>query len=740
MRFRKIAAGFAAIALTCTCLPVLSSAETLYNGSTVAAEGGYLFHSTYEDGVDGWAARGNPGVDVTVNSAYSGAQSLAVTGRNESWEGAMLTLGSDFVSGKSYSFSAMVMYSSGEAEEDISLTIQYRDTTDEEMYYLQVASKAVKKNQWTQLANTSFAIPATASEVAVYVETPTNLIDFYVDEVIGAADGTVIDAKPLLIGNNQRGDVNNDGYFDVIDSCMAKSGLMYGFTDSAEKRRADVDGDKEVTAADIKILSDFILGNIDKLPEVVSTVDTEKMEKIFSSIKLASSYKGANDNNPLYTQRFGADPGVMVYDGRVYVYTTNDVLEYGSNGSVVENTYAKINKINCISSADLVNWTDHGAIPVAGSSGYSKWGNNSWAPTACHKKINGKEKFFLYFANGGNGIGVLTADTPYGPWTDPIGRALISRSTPNCSNVDWLFDPAVLVDDDGTGYLYFGGGVPSGKQANPGTGRVAKLGADMTSVSGTPQALNAPYLFEDSCINKIGNTYYYSYCSNWDTAGNNMGITSGAIEYCTSSSPMGPFTYKGEIFKNIGNFFGTYGNNHHTLIEFKGQYYLFYHSQAVQQAMKLSGNYRSPQIDKVTVSNGTIGTIKGTMSGVPAVDTLNPYETVQAETMAIQAGINVREVGNTVVTEINAGDWIGLKNVAFTNGASNITVKVSSKKDCAIKICTGSASGKVVGYVDIPSTGGSFTEITAPVDGLSGTQSLFFVFSDTMEFDSWSFS
>ena len=57
----------------------------------------------------------------------------------------------------------------------------------------------------------------------------------------------------------------------------------------------------------------------------------------------------------------------------------------------------------------------------------------SWAPAAAHKTINGKDKFFLYFANGGGGIGVLTADSPIGPWTDPLGKALGYRQyTWNC--------------------------------------------------------------------------------------------------------------------------------------------------------------------------------------------------------------------------------------------------------------------------------------------------------------------
>lgn len=88
----------------------------------------------------------------------------------------------------------------------------------------------------------------------------------------------------------------------------------------------------------------------------------------------------------------------------------------------------------------------------------------------------------------------------------------------------------------------------------PGTSRVVKLGEDMISLAGTPVTIEAPYLFEDSGINKIGDTYYYTYCSNWNTSGNSYGMTSGAIEYMTASNPLGPYTYGGELFPNQGSF------------------------------------------------------------------------------------------------------------------------------------------------------------------------------------------
>ena len=171
-------------------------------------------------------------------------------------------------------------------------------------------------------------------------------------------------------------------------------------------------------------------------------------ESDFNGISLTKGFKDIKNHNPCLTQKFTADPGLLEYNGRIYVYGTND--GYFQQSAPAKNEYGRINTINVMSSADLVNWSDHGSINVAGSNGIAKWASNSWAPTAAHKTINGKEKFFVYFANNASGIEVLTADSPTGPWSDPLGRALISRSTPNC-NVEWLFDPAVLVDENGNG-------------------------------------------------------------------------------------------------------------------------------------------------------------------------------------------------------------------------------------------------------------------------------------------------
>jgi arabinoxylan arabinofuranohydrolase len=302
-----------------------------------------------------------------------------------------------------------------------------------------------------------------------------------------------------------------------------------------------------------------------------------------------------------------------------------------------------------------------------------------------------------------------------------------------------MFDPAVLVDDDGTGYLYFGGGVPEGQSANPKTARVVKLGDDMISLAGTPQEIDAPYLFEDSGINKINGKYYYSYCTNWSTSGNSYGFNNAEIAYMVSDSPMGPFTYSGIVLENPGALGGG-GNNHHCMCTLNGKLYIFYHARSVEDKMGIHLNYRSPMVNEVTVSADGSISAKPTMAGVAQTVALNPYEKIQAETIYRQGGINVSGLGDTVVTDIQKGDWISVAGADFSKGASKVTVRVSSSTGGAIKVCTGDENGSAVGYIDVPATGGAFTEVTASVSGLSGTKDVYLIFSDEMEIDYWYFS
>ncbi len=453
-------------------------------------------------------------------------------------------------------------------------------------------------------------------------------------------------------------------------------------------------------------------------------------------------------SNPLVTQEYGADPYALVYNDRVYVYMTADAPQYDSNGNLQENGYGYINTLRVISSSDMVNWTDHGEIKVAGKDGAAKWATNSWAPAIAHKVVDGKDKFFVYFANNGSGIGVIEGDSPIGPWRDPVGHALLNQQTPGCSGVVWCFDPAVLVDDDGTGYIYFGGGVPSGKQNNPKTARVAKLGDDMISIVGEAKEIDAPCMFEDSGIFKYNGKYYYSYCSNF-TGPHKEGYPGmGNIAYMVSDNPMGPFTYAGEIFDNPGVWFNTQGNDHHATFIFRDKSYFIYHAQTVAKEKNEQKGYRSTHIDTIEMTpKGNIKPVKGTYEGISQIETVDPFQTIEAETIAWNKGIKVKNIDDfhMELSSIDNGDWTSVADVDFgRKGAEKITARVKSAKGGNIEVRLDSPSGSLVGTIKVPAGTKEYEDITADVTPVAGERNVFFVYTgegeDIMNVDSYVFT
>lgn len=454
------------------------------------------------------------------------------------------------------------------------------------------------------------------------------------------------------------------------------------------------------------------------------------------------------EHNPVMVQRFGADPWALVYDGRVYLYMTGDDPQFDGEGKPLPNTYGNINTLNIISSSDLVNWVDHGAIPAAGKDGAAKWASNSWAPAAAWKKINGKDRFFLYFADSGRGIGVLCADSPLGPFYDPIGKPLISRSTPSCASVTWLFDPAVMVDTDGTGYIYFGGGVPEGKQAAPGTARAAKLGEDMISLAGDPVIIDAPYLFEDSGIHKVGDTYYYSYCTNFQVPQDQaraLGFTNGEICYMTSKNPLGPFVFGGMFLKNPGHFFSVGGNNHHCVFQFEDKWYVAYHAQALEKKMGWSAGYRSTYINRLNLAaDGSPQYVLADSWGVKQVRPFSMRGRIQAETACTLAGVTtLSDAGaenGMIIRSALPGGMIAIAQADFSEGISSLSLRFRSEKAVKLFIRSDRMNASDAAEISLfPAE--TWQEITVPLAlPLADVHDLFFVFDEAgAEVDWWQF-
>ena len=433
----------------------------------------------------------------------------------------------------------------------------------------------------------------------------------------------------------------------------------------------------------------------------------------------------AHARNALVRQIFTADPNAVVYGDRIYVYTSHD-----ADGQM---DYDMID-YHAYSSDDLVNWQDHG-VQIAASS--LPWAPNLYAPGACEKD----GQYYLYIPNSGSGIGVAVSDDPGGPFVDPLGHALVTSSTPGVSDVDWLFDPACFVDDDGQGYLYFGGG-PEDTGDNA---RVMRLGDDMISLKdSSATTISAPAFFEASFMHKHGSVYYFSYSTNF------VGHAA-YLDYMTSDNPMTGFDHQGTILTNGDINMGN--NNHGSIVDFGGKSYLFYHNRKLEKELGGDNNYqRSIAVQELTYQGDAITQMDMSLEDttVPQIKCLDGFSEVEAERMAAQSGLEVDgdgEVGVRLV-DIAAGDWVGYSQVDFREGASSIVLSVAAAAaggtiDVRIDGCDDftSVPGSSLGTCNVTSTGSADTvaELSCPLTSASGPHDLCFVFGGTAPFELDSF-
>lgn len=159
--------------------------------------------------------------------------------------------------------------------------------------------------------------------------------------------------------------------------------------------------------------------------------------KFLSLITILGFFQISFGQNPIIQTKFTADPAPMVYKDTVFLYTSHD--EDDAFGFKMKNWLL-------YTSTDVVNWTDHGIVASLKDFKWTDPENGAWAPQVIER--NGK--FYMYCPMPGQrGIGVLMADSPYGPFKDPIGKPLVKNALDD-------IDPTVLIDDDGQAYLYWG--------------------------------------------------------------------------------------------------------------------------------------------------------------------------------------------------------------------------------------------------------------------------------------------
>ena len=449
------------------------------------------------------------------------------------------------------------------------------------------------------------------------------------------------------------------------------------------------------------------------------------MKKITTSlITLAAATSIGIAQNPIIQTCYTADPAPMVYNDRVYLYTSHDEDD---------STWFTMNEWKLYSTGDMVNWTDHGA-PLSYKT--FEWATgDAWAAQC----IERNEKFYMYVPvmsreTGRAAIGVAVADSPYGPFYDPLGKPLVQ--------MEWGdIDPSVFIDDDGQAYLYWG---------NPNCNYV-KLNENMISCKGdiTRIPLTAESfgkrdsdkqratLYEEApWLYKRKDIYYLFWAG---------GPIPEHLGYSIGESPEGPWKYGGVLMPPEGRSF----TNHPGVIDFKGKTYLFYHNGALSGG---GGFTRSVCVKELRFNeDGSIPEHKMTEGISKGLTNLNPYTKNEGETIAWSEGmksIRNKEVG-VFVKATKDKSFTKVRGVDFKQtGATKFTARVGTiHNNITMEIRTDSVDGQLLGTIKIPRTGGSnrWALETIDIHDIKNVHDLYFVFRGNAEgelayFDYWMFS
>jgi beta-xylosidase len=276
-----------------------------------------------------------------------------------------------------------------------------------------------------------------------------------------------------------------------------------------------------------------------------------------------------------------ADPELHLFDGRYYIYPT------------YSDAYEKQTFFEAFSSLDLTDWVSEGRILDFAD---VPWSTNraAWAPSAIEKS----GRYYFYFSAGdGAGIGVAVADKPAGPFSDALGRPLISDYHHGAQPID----AHAFTDDDGQSYLYYGGW----KHAV-----VVRLGGDMISTVGEFHEITPEHYVEGPFMLKRGGKYVFM----WSEGG--WGDSSYAVAYGIGDSPFGPFPRRGRVLTG-DNVVGK-GAGHHSVLQIPGteEYYICYHRRPIEEDHP---NHRVTCIDRMYFDEeGGIVPVVITREGVPA--------------------------------------------------------------------------------------------------------------------------
>lgn len=429
--------------------------------------------------------------------------------------------------------------------------------------------------------------------------------------------------------------------------------------------------------------------------------------------------------NPIVTTSFTPDPAPFVFGDKLYMFTGHDEDDA---------TYFKMKDWQLYSTEDMVNWTYLGTPVSTETFSWAFQGDRAWASQAVER--NGKWYWYVCLteaATNADALAVAVADDPQGPYVDAIGGPLATG---------WSFiDPTVFVDNDGSAYLFWGNkGCWYGKLAEdmisfvdgyrevPGFHDPASFGPQSMKMNWAKGKEELMVGYEEGpWVTRRGDICYMTYPS---------GGVPEHMAYSTAPSIDGPWTYRGRIMDEAENAFTIHGGE----VMFKGRNYMFYHNGALPNG---GGFHRSACVEEFTYNeDGSIPFIPFTKEGPSPVGTVNPYERVEAETMAWSWGVKTDRLAGKkhYVTRIHNGDWIRVREVDFgSKTPEELMMEVLNyKSPGTVELYVDSLGGKPFASFDVVGNQVYTAKVQLPV---SGKHDVYILFrggdEELFDFDWW---
>lgn len=374
--------------------------------------------------------------------------------------------------------------------------------------------------------------------------------------------------------------------------------------------------------------------------------------------------------NPLILDQFTADPTARVFEGRIYVYPSHDIPASPGRGRA---NWFVMEDYHVFSSENLVDWKDHGVIlnqtQVPWLRGRQSF--DMWAPDCVFK--NGK--YYFYFPTGGR-IGVAIADKPYGPFVPEPNAIAGVRG----------IDPGVLVDKDGSAYLFWGGI------------SMAKLKDNMVELDSQPQRvqnLPRPGLIEGPFPFERNGIYYLTFP--------HVQNKTERLEYSVAKSPLGPYEWKGVIMDELPSGCWTI---HQSIVEYKGQWYLFYHDKDLSPQFDKNRSIRAEFLS--FDEDGTIRKVTPTLRGVGIVDARSKIQ-IDRSSATSPEGTSISFLNDAnkhegwKISLGGQGAWVRFDRVDFGKGdLKAVQVRALSSTGGPVEIRLDSPDGVLVATVEIP--------------------------------------